>query len=147
MLFTVPKKFNRIKFYGLGPLDNYSDRLEGARLGIFESTIFEEVEPYLLPQECGNHCGLRWFEVLDNRARGLKIFAENPFEAQALPYSPHELELARHQEELPKQNYTFVKISSGQCGVGGDDSWGAPVLEEYKIKNSDKHFEFCLKGV
>ena len=147
MLFTVPKKFNRIKFYGLGPLDNYRDRLEGARLGIFESTIFEEVEPYLLPQECGNHCGLRWFEVLDNRARGLKIFAENPFEAQALPYSPHELELARHQEELLKQSYTFVKISSGQCGVGGDDSWGAPVLEEYKIKNSDKHFEFCLKGV
>ena len=31
MRFTVPKKFNRIKFYGLGELDNYRDRLEGAR--------------------------------------------------------------------------------------------------------------------
>lgn len=147
MLFTLPKKFSRIKFYGLGPLDNYRDRLEGARLGIFESNIFAQVEPYLLPQESGNHCALRWFELLDNKNRGLKIFAEQPFEAQALPYSPHELELARHQDELPTHCYTFLKISSGQCGVGGDDSWGSPVLDEYKIKNADKHFEFYLKGV
>ncbi len=148
ILFTLPKKFSRIKFYGLGPLDNYCDRSEGARLGIFETDIFEEVEPYLNPQECGNHCGLRWFEVLDNRGRGLKISAvEKNFEASALPYSPHEIENARHQEELPEQNYTFLKISSGQCGVGGDDTWGSPTLEEYKIKNADKHLEFYLEGV
>ncbi|MBQ7704433.1 MAG: DUF4981 domain-containing protein [Selenomonadaceae bacterium] len=146
ILFTLPKKYTQIKFYGLGPLDNYRDRLEGARLGIYDTNIFEEVEPYLLPQETGNHCGVRWFEVVDERGRGLKFFG-GIFEASALPYSPHELENARHQEELPKHHNTFVKISAGQCGVGGDDSWGSPVLDEYKIKNEDKHFEFWVKGV
>ena len=145
-LLTLPKKYNQIRFYGFGPLDNYNDRREGARLGIYSTNIFDEIEPYLRPQECGNHCGVRWIEIIDNRGRGLKIFGE-PFEVSALPYSPHELENARHQEELPKQNYTFIKISSGQCGVGGDDSWGSPVLDEYKIKNEDKHLEFYLKGV
>ena len=148
MLFAVPKKFSRIKFYGLGSLDNYCDRSEGARLGIFESNVFEEVEPYLLPQECGNHCGVRWFEILDNRRRGLKFFAgDKTFDAQALPYSPHEIENARHQEELPKQNYTFVRISSKHGPVAGDDSWSLPPLDEYKIFNEDKHLEFYLKGV
>ena len=148
LLFTIPKKYSRIKFYGLGPLDNYCDRLEGARLGIFESNVFDEIEPYLRPQESGNHCGVRWFEVLDDRGRGLKFFTKDKtFEAQAVPFNLHEIEIARHQEELPKQSYTFVKISSGVCGAGGDDSWGSPVLEEYKIHNEDKHLEFFVKGV
>ncbi|MBQ9441973.1 MAG: hypothetical protein IJU55_03075 [Selenomonadaceae bacterium] len=148
LLFTIPKKYSRIKFYGLGPLDNYCDRLEGARLGIFESNVFDEIEPYLRPQESGNHCGVRWFEVLDDRGRGLKFFTKDKtFEAQAVPFNLHEIEIAHHQEELPKQSYTFVKISSGVCGAGGDDSWGSPVLEEYKIHNEDKHLEFFVKGV
>lgn len=147
MLFTVPKNFYRIKFYGRGPLDNYNDRMEGARLGTFESDIFEEVEPYLLPQDTGNHCDLRWFKILDNKNRGLKFFADKTFEASALPNNPHEFENARHQEELPPHKYTFVKISSENHGVGGDDSWGSPTLDEYKIHNDDKHFEFYVKGV
>lgn len=145
MLFTMPKSFSRVKFYGLGPRENYVDRREGARLGIFETTTAEEVEPYLRPQECGNHCGVRWLEVVDPRDRGIKIFSEAPFEASALPYSPHELETVTHLEELPAPHHTFVKISAGQYGIGGDDSWGSPVLEEYRLKNADKHFEFWIK--
>lgn len=147
MLFTLPKDNICVKFYGLGPCENYNDRLAGAKLGIFDTTIFDAVEPYLRPQECGNHCGVRWIQVTDERGRGIKFFSESNFEASALPNSPHEFENATHIDELPPHKYTFVKISGGQCGVGGDDSWGSPVLDEYKIKNVDKHFEFWLKGV
>lgn len=148
MLFTLPKNYSRIKFYGLGPRDNYNDRCEGARLGIFETNIFDEVEPYLLPQEMANHCGVRWFEVVDNRGRGLKFCAaDKNFEAQALPNSPHEIENARHQNELPPHKYTYVRIALANEGCGGDNSWGAPTLDEYKIFNADKHFEFYVKGV
>ena len=146
MLFTVPKELKKIKFYGLGEKDNYIDRLEGARLGTFETDIFEEVEPYLMPQENGNHCGVRWFEVTDERGRGLKFFGA-PFEISALPNSPHEIENARHQEELAPHKFTFVKINSQQVGCGGDDSWQAMPLEQYILRNTDKRFEFCIKGI
>ena len=146
MIFTIPKDFKKIKFYGLGPADNYIDRLEGARLGTFETDIFAEVEPYLNPQESGNHCGVRNFAIVDERGRGIKFFG-TPFEISALPNSPHEIENAKHQEELPPHKFTFVKINSAQCGCGGDDSWSAPTLEEYKIHNEDQHFEFCIKGI
>lgn len=147
IIFALPKNLTKVKFYGRGPLDNYCDRKEGARLGIYETTTFDEVEPYLLPQECGNHCDVRWMQITDERGRGVKIFGDIPFEASALPYSPHELENARHQDELPKPHHTFLRVSSGQCGVGGDDSWGALVLDEYKIHNEDKHLEFYIKGI
>ena len=147
LIFALPADYDKLRFYGFGPLDNYCDRQQGARLGIYEQTVAEQVEPYLMPQECGNHGGIRWFEVLDNRGRGLKIYGDKPFEASALPYTAHELENARHSYELPQAHHTYLRASLGQCGVGGDDTWGAPVLEEYRPKNEDKHFEFWVQGI
>ena len=147
MIFTLKSDYNQIKFYGYGPLDNYNDRSEGARLGIYKTTAADEVEPYLRPQECGNHCGVRYFEVTDNRGRGVRVYSDKPFEASALPYNPYELENARHAYDLPNVHHTYLKASAGQCGVGGDDSWGSPTLDEYLIKNEDKHFEFYFRGV
>ena len=147
LILALPADYDKLRFYGFGPLDNYCDRQQGARLGIYEQTVAEQVEPYLMPQECGNHGGIRWFEVLDNRGRGLKIYGDKPFEASALPYTAHELENARHSYELPQAHHTYLRASLGQCGVGGDDTWGAPVLEEYRPKNEDKHFEFWVQGI
>ena len=147
MLFTLPCDYSNIEYYGLGPCDNYFDRMRGARLGIFQTTAADEVEPYLRPQECGNHGGIRWFNVTDNRGRGLQVFGDVEFEASALPYTAHELENAHHQYELPQVHHTYLRASLGQCGVGGDDTWGSPVLDEYTIKNESKHFEFSFRGV
>ena len=147
MLFTLPADYDQVRYYGYGPADNYVDRQEGARLGIFQTTARASVQPYLRPQESGNHGGIRWFEVTDHRGRGVRLFAEQPFEASALPYTAHELETARHAYDLPAIHHTFLRASLGMCGVGGDDSWGAPVLEEYRQKNEDKHFAFWIKGI
>ena len=44
----------------------------------------------------------------------------------ALPYTPHELENARHLYELPRDDCkTIVRCAAFQRGVGGDSSWGA----------------------
>lgn len=147
MLFTIPVDYDQIKYYGLGPCDNYIDRKQGAKLGVFTSTAQDEVQPYLVPQETGNHCDVRWFEVTDRRGRGIKISSETPFEASALPYTPHELENAKHHYDLPKPHHTIVRASLGMYGVGGDDSWGAPTLDEYITKNENKHFSFTVKGI
>ena len=147
MLFTLSADYDRIRFYGYGPKENYIDRCEGARLGIYESTAADEVEPYLRPQETGNHCGVRWIEVTDRSGHGIRLAGDVPFEASALPYSPHELENARHAYDLPRPQHTYLRASAGMCGVGGDDSWGAPVLAEYVQKNETRHLAFTLKGI
>ena len=42
-----------------------------------------------------------------------------------------------HINELPNVNYTWVRIMAKQMGVGGDDSWGAPVQERYRLKANE----------
>ena len=147
MVTQLPEDYHLLRFYGYGPLDTYADRQQGAKLGIWTSTTQDEVQPYLMPQECGNHGGIRWFEVTDERGRGVRIWGDTPFEASALPWNAHELETARHGYELPDSQYTWLRASLGQCGVGGDDTWGAPVLEEYTVKNTDKHFTFYFRAI
>ena len=147
MLFTLAADYDRIRYYGYGPKENYADRHRGARLGIYESTAAEEVEPYLRPQETGNHCGVRWIELRDRSGHGLRLTGAEPMEASALPYHPHELENARHAYDLPRSAHTYLRASAGMCGVGGDDSWGAPVLTEYTHPNAARHLHFTMQGI
>ncbi|MCE5206829.1 MAG: beta-galactosidase small subunit, partial [Chloroflexi bacterium] len=83
----------------------------------------------------------------DRRGRGI-LFSGEELYFSALPYTPHELENAKHPFELPQVHYTVVRIASGQMGVGGDDSWGARTHDEYLLDISKSmNFEFCFKGI
>lgn len=123
------------RFYGLGPEETYRDRLHGGKLGIFERTAAEDNAPYLVPQETGNHEDVRWAEVLDAQGHGMRISqaGSEHFAASLLPYSSLMLEEATHQNELPPVRHTFLRLLAAQMGVGGDDSWGAPVHEQYQL--------------
>lgn len=135
MLWRMEEKYHNFRYYGYGPEENYIDRMEGARLGIYESTAKENVTPYLVPQECGNRMGTRWVEVYDDKGRGIRFRAKEgtSFESCVLPYGPLEMEQALHQDELGTPAFTWVRINAAQMGVGGDDSWGAPVHGEYLL--------------
>ncbi|GEP62295.1 beta-galactosidase [Clostridium beijerinckii] len=146
MNFKLLAEFNSFSWYGMGPEENYIDRCEGAKLGIYESTPIENLSRYLVPQECGNRTGTRWVVVKNHKNEGLKFtYDKVPFEFSVLPYSNMELENALHIEELPSVNFTHVNIIGKQMGVGGDDSWGAPVLPEFRIDSSkDLEYSFAI---
>ena len=136
--FKLKSNLNHFTYFGQGPEENYIDRKEGARLGIYSSTSRENLSSYLIPQECGNRTNVKWLEVSDEKNQGLRFTAkEHPMECSVLPYSSYELEQAMHIHELPKVHYTWVRLARKQMGVGGDDSWGAPVHDEFKISSKD----------
>lgn len=134
MDFKMKRQYDNFTFCGMGPDENYIDRDNGSRLGVYTSTAADNFTKYLNPQECGNRTGVRYVNVYDENGTGLAFTAtETPFEMSVLPYSTYELDNALHREELPESSYTWVRIAARQMGVGGDDSWGAPVHQEFKI--------------
>ncbi len=147
MLFKLDADYDRVRWYGLGPEETYADRCRGAKLGIWKSSVADRMARYLLPQECGAMTGVRWAEVTDYRGRGLR-FEGDSMTFSALPWTPHEVENAAHDCELPPVHYTVVRAALAQMGVGGDDSWGAPVHEEFLIDTSKPlDFKFSFRGV
>ena len=149
MDFKMKKQYDQFTFYGMGPDENYIDRNNGARLGVYTLTALENFTKYLNPQECGNRTGVRYVNVYEENGAGLNFTAtENPFEMSVLPYNAYELDNAMHRDELPDPTYTWVRIAAKQMGVGGDDSWGAPVHKEFKINSEEAmSLEFIVSSL
>ncbi|MFU0833028.1 MAG: hypothetical protein ACFWUC_08855 [Oscillospiraceae bacterium] len=142
----MPKQYNCLYWYGNVEKESYADRRNACRLGIGVSSVDQQYVPYLKPQECGNKTCLRELCVTDKNGRGLAFWAPQPFEASVLPYTAHEIENAAHAMELPSISRTVIRVLKGQCGVGGDDSWGAPVHSEFLFpKKHNLNFTFYIK--
>lgn len=147
MIFKFNADYDRVEWYGNGPQETYEDRKEGARLGIYRNYVKDNMAEYLVPQECGNKTEVRYGKVTDRKGRGI-LFTGDAMNFSALPYTPHELENAKHVYELPEVQYTVVRVAAKQMGVGGDDSWGAMVHPEYLLDVSKKmKFTFAFRGI
>jgi beta-galactosidase len=147
VMFKMKADYDTIEWYGLGPEETYWDRNKGGRLGIYKKKVADNVPKYLVPQECGNKTGVRYAKVVNHQGKGL-IFTGKNINFSALPYTPHELENAMHDFELPPVHYTVIRTSLNQMGIAGDDSWGARTHDEFLINVSKKvEFEFSFKGI
>jgi beta-galactosidase len=95
-----------------------------------------------MPQENGNHTGVRWLEV--GGEGGIRIEANgSPIEASVHPYTLDVLDDARHLHELNRLNFLTVNIDGKQRGVGGDVPAIAMLKPQYKIKRGELHsFKF-----
>ena len=147
VMFKLDADYDQVSWYGMGPEETYEDRCLGAKLGIYRNEVRDNMAKYLNPQECGNKIGVRWACVTDKKGRGMR-FTGDRMNFSALPYTPHELENARHEFELPAVHYTVVRVSKQQMGVGGDDSWGARTHEEYLLPSGkEMDFVFGFQGI
>ncbi|MEK3706830.1 glycoside hydrolase family 2 TIM barrel-domain containing protein [Paenibacillus sp. FSL R7-0198] len=149
MLLQLNNRLDTISWYGRGPHDNYADRLTSARLGYYTGAVRDQFVPYLKPQECGNKTDVRFAEITSADGQlGLHVEATIPFEINALPWTPEELEANDHVYKLPQSTQTVARINYKQMGVGGDDSWGARTHAEYTLPaNRAYHFTFTVKPV
>ncbi len=149
VLFKLDADYDHLEWLGNGPEETYCDRMDGAKFGLYQNLVKDNVSKYLVPQECGNKTRVCQAKVTDFNGYGLSFMEKFPgMEFCALPYSSHELENALHHTELPEPHYTYVRAALMQMGVGGDNSWGAQTHPEFLI-NPGKllSFTFSFKGL
>ncbi|MBR5766441.1 MAG: beta-galactosidase, partial [Lachnospiraceae bacterium] len=145
MMFKMDADYHRLKWYGLGPMETYCDRKNGAKLSVFSRDV-NDMPLYLVPQECGNHEGVRYALITDDAGHGLRLDSDN-MSLSVLPFTPHEIENADHPYELPPVHYTVVRPALKRMGIGGDDSWGAMTHKEFLLDaGSRMTFAFSIKG-
>jgi beta-galactosidase len=148
--FTVPGSLENVTWYGRGPHENYIDRLTSAPIARYHSRVSRWVTPYVRPQENANRCGVRWISLTDAGGSGLRIDAPpgNPISASAWPWSMDDIEHASHATDLRARDTITVNLDHLQMGVGGDNSWGLPVNELYRISTRGaRSWSFVLRPV
>ena len=149
MLMQLPYEMDKSQYYGRGPIENYSDRKECMRLGIYNDDADNQYFPYIRPQESGTKSDIRWWKQTDANGFGLMVKDCKPFYASAIHFDTDELDDGddkeqRHSFNLKKSKYTNLFIDGEHLGVGGENSWGAWPLEKYRIHYGDKSFSFAI---
>lgn len=136
--FALGKGVDGVKFYGKGPHENYCDRATSATLDVYEGKAEDFIHDYLVPQENGNHTGVRYAEI--GGRNGVTLEASGaPFEMTVHPYTCDELFEAKHLHELKREDFLTVCVDGRQRGVGGDVPAIASLKPQYKIKGGKEH--------
>ncbi len=147
--FKLKKSLKEVEWYGRGPHENYFDRKTSAAIGIYQSSVSQWITPYVRPQENANRCDIRWIKFGDSNTNNIEFVANSDelFSVSAWPYLQEAIENTSHDFEIKKSNELIVNIDFRQMGVGGDNSWGLPVLDEYLVKPGHYSYSFILQMV
>ncbi|MCA2201547.1 glycoside hydrolase family 2 TIM barrel-domain containing protein [Streptomyces griseoincarnatus] len=133
-LLFLPRRLDRLHWYGRGPEENHWDRNTGTDVGRWSSTVAEQWTPYIRPQENGNKTDVRWAALTDRTGRGLLVTGEPLVEINASHFTPEDLSAGvRHDYQLTPRDAVVLRVNHRQMGVGGDDSWGAHTHAEFKL--------------
>ena len=146
MRMRIPSNYTQIKYYGRGPWENYPDRKRSAFLGIYEMPLSEYETEYIHPQDNGNRCDIRWFEISSaGKAEKLRIDGNQPLCIRAWDYGEEDLQGVRHPNEIVRGRFVNLNIDANIHGVGGTDTWGKRTLPQYTIDgNKPHHYSFVL---
>ena len=131
LTMTLCDPLQQVKWYGRGPEENYPDRKTGYAIGIYERTVDDMFEPYLIPQDCGLRCDNRWLAMSNKSGQGLRFAMDEPFNFNAYHYSTDNLTKAVFTYQLQKQDGITLNLDYNTTGVGCTACY---VLPGYQVK-------------
>ncbi|WCE29105.1 beta-galactosidase [Vibrio sp. SCSIO 43137] len=126
-----------VAWYGLGPWENYPDRLSAARVGYYQSSVNELFTPYIFPTDNGLRCHTT------NLQAG-KLAVKGDFHFSVSRYSQQQLAQAKHPVELTEQPHLYLRLDHQHMGVGGDDSWSPSVHKEFLVEQKCYRYQLSF---
>ena len=140
-LFTVPGGFEKVKWYGRGPAENYVGRREGSYAGIYSANVDDFFVPYMEVGETGQRTDVKWMMMTNAQGKGLMVVGSPRMEFNTLHYTPEQLTDVKLPWDLKRDKDITLRVDLQQMGLGGTNSWGAKALDKYMIfaKNTYKH--------
>ena len=152
MQLVMPKAYNMLTYYGKGPGENYIDRNNGDRLGVYDAKVADQYWGYVRPQESGNKTEVRYWQVKDENGKGLEFYSFAPMECSTLNYLASDLDDGwdknAHQSysgDLTPRDFSVVKLAARQRGLACVNSWGAIPLEQYRMPYQDYSFTYVIR--
>ncbi len=143
--FRLPARFDRMRWYGRGPHENYPDRNRSAMLGTWESELDEL--PYLVPQAHGLRTDCRWLELIDSASGERVRFDEfsAPLHVAATRSEDAALYAAETAIDVPVADCVVVHLDVAHRGLG-TASCGPDVLARYRLPSGRFEMAYRVSG-
>jgi len=120
----------KVEWFGRGPQENYPDRKSGYAIGLWNSSVDNMYEPYLIPQDHGLRCDNRWVRFTDNSGQGIEFSSSDYFNFNAYPYTTENLTKALYTYQLQPFGSITFNFDYATSGVG---CTALSVFPEYQV--------------
>lgn len=139
------RDMEQLEYLGYGPRESYIDKRSAAKFGRYCSTVEEQYERCIRPQESGSHYGCERLTVSTESGAvpSLTVLADQPFSFSYLGYTQEELSEKKHDWELVRAESNVLCVDYKMTGVGSQ-SCGPELLEEYKLSEKTIDFKIAL---
>ena len=137
----LPEMLEQAAYYGLGPMENYSDKRHAAYHSLFVNTVTGLHEDYIRPQENGAHGGCDYV-VLDSEKLRISAVSPEQFSFNASHFTQEELTEKDHNFELTSCGSTVLCLDYRQNGIGSA-SCGPELMKKYKL--DDDIIDFTIR--
>ena len=147
----MPSTMEQLSWFGRGPWDSYRDRKEACFPAIYKSTVSEQREDYILPQEHGTKQEVRWIALSNSDGNGLAFVAPNQMAASAVHFRPEDnytdgSNRSKHTYEFKTCSYAVVSLDAVTRGLG-NASCGPDVMDQYELKAANTSFSFFIMPI
>ncbi|MBO7551839.1 MAG: DUF4981 domain-containing protein [Fibrobacter sp.] len=132
-LFTVPGGYERVRYFGRGPDENYIGRNRGSFMGMYGTYADSMTVMYMEIGETGQRTDVKWAALTNDEGKGLLIVGSPRMEFSAQHYSPEQLSDVKLPWELKRNKDIVLRVDLHQMGLGGINSWGAEPLDAYRL--------------
>ncbi len=125
----LDKSFNQVRYLGYGNGETYPDMYSYALKNEYVSRVEKQYYNYYKPQETGAHYLSDFAEISSETA---KIRVEGMQSFSAIPYSIETLSSAKHYDELPSSDATYLSVDYQISGLG-TNSCGPMPTEDVRL--------------
>ena len=145
----LPEGFERMRWLGCGPFENYPDRKDAAYIGIYDEKVSEQWVNYTKTQEAGNHEDVRWMALTNAQGVGLVFIPKEKMSASALHVRAQDmvdiehLGKMRHRYEVTERKETILCIDAAVRPLG-NASCGPRPMGKYELYSQPVLFSFLM---
>ncbi len=139
---AVPSDFDKVRYFGYGPQESYVDKHRASYVDVFVSSVEDQHEDYIKPQENGSHYGCIFAEAT-GKNRTIRVTGNVPFTFGASEYTVEELTNKQHNFELVKAGFTTLHFDPVMAGIGSN-SCGPALPLKYQEKKERITFALSL---
>lgn len=145
----LPEGFERMRWFGRGPFENYVDRKDAAFVGFYDDLVSNQWIDYIKAQEMGNHEDVRWISVTNPEGIGFVFVAGDVMSASALHVRAqdmgevNDIRKVRHPYEVKQRKETILCLDAKHRPLGNASCGPGPMLK-YELLSQPTVFSFIM---
>ena len=145
MELVIPEGFEQVRYFGMGPGENYADRKLSARMGMYDTEVESMHFAFSPPSENGGREDVRYLRFMNEEEAGFEIIPDRPIHFDVHHSTVRDYREAAHEHELIRRPDAYLHLDAAHGPIGGNMAWSTIMDEKERLRGGIYTLRFTVK--